>query len=186
MRGELHRYETVPFPFDQALDLGLELAGIVGGPIGRAFKGLLTGGSLSDDDLDEQMLGAAAGEIGELPAKLLAAGGSRLVARILARTTRIGRHQAKPGVPAELYKMPLADPQQRDAAFGGGNLAEAMKAVKWVLQVNYGPFLTDLWQSLRGPLAGLVTLPTSSATPESSEGPTIEQQSDGMKPTEIV
>ena len=184
--GEIHRYETVPFPFDQALDLGLELAGIIGGPIGRSFGSLLTGGTLDDDDLDEKVFAAAAAELGELPSKLLAAGGAQLVARILARTVRIGRSEGKPGTPPTLYKMPLSDPAQRDAAFGGGNLGEAMRAVKWVLGVNYGPFLTDLWQSLRGPLAGLVAGQPTPAAPESQEAATSNPPSDGMRPTEIV
>jgi len=177
--GREHRYETVPFAFDQCFDLGLELAAMVGGPLGEAFKSVLLGGNAGALDLDEKVLGQAIGALGELPGRVIAAGGSKLIARILATTTRIAT------VGGELRKQPLLDDGQRTAAFGGGNLREAIDAVRWVLTVNYGPFVESIWGDLRPQLAGLAM--SAGIGPEhEAEMPPSEPKSAAMKPSEIL
>jgi hypothetical protein len=138
MAGVEHAYTTRPFAFDEAFDLGLEIAAVVGGPLGDAFKSLLLGSALSDEVLDNEVIGHALAGVGDIPGRLIAQGGARLVARILATTTRIGTDDKG------MVKQPLSDADARSDAYSGGNLIEAVAAVKWVLSVNYGPFLTAL------------------------------------------
>lgn len=174
--GGEHAYTCKPFPFDQAFDLGLELAAIVGGPLGEAFKGLLMGSTLDDDTLDDQVIGNAVASIGELPERLMARGGSALLARILSTTTRVGKDEKG----SVLHR--LGDADDRDAAFAGGNLREAIDAARWVLEVNYGPFLAGMWEGLRPRLTELASSLQSSPPSQ----PTSEPQNQNLKPTEIV
>lgn len=174
--GIEHAYEHRAFPFDECLDLGLELAAVVGGPLGESFKALLMGGDLADGALDEKVLTQAVAGLGDVPARLIARGGSALIARILATTTRIGTDAGG------LVKQSLGDASVRDAAYSGGNLIEAIHAVKWVLQVNYGPFLTGLWDAYLPALSELAgPLMTGGQETQQSESSEPEQ-----KPSEIV
>ncbi len=170
--GVAHRYSCKPFAFDECFDLGLELAGIVGGSVGEAFKNLLLGSELDDLALDGQVIGSLAKTFGELPGKLTAAGGSKLIARVLAQTWRVGD---------DGERQLLGEADDRTAAFSGGNLREAIDAVKWVLTVNYGPFLMGLWSVLQSQLPALESLRGLRPETESSD-PT----SDELKPPEIV
>jgi hypothetical protein len=182
LNGEPHRYECRLFAFDEAFDLGLELAGVVGGPIGDAFKGMLLGSGMDDLELDGQVLGSIAGTLGDLPGKLATAGGSRLIARILAQTSRVG-DDGNGGKVRQL--LDLED--DRNAAYGGANLREAIDAVRWVLTVNYGPFLMGLWDALQPQLGALESLRRMRhSPPEESETQSSEHTSPTLKPTEVV
>jgi len=165
MYGRLHGYTCRPLGFDDALDLGLELAALAGGPLGTAFKGLLLGNEdpieLGADDKTDDMMSQIIQGLSALPEQLIARGGSALIARVLAGVIRIGEDdQGK-------VKQDLSDKDDRDAAYGGGNMAEAFRAVKWVLEVNYGPFLTEVWAGVQPHLSG----------PESSLKPSLLTQS---------
>lgn len=188
MAGVPHRYETVPFAYDECLDLGLELAALVGGPLGEAFKGLLLGSDLKAANLDQQVLARAVASLGELPARLLQRGGAQLVARVLATTMRIDEVTIRAGTPATKVKQHLRDPAARTAAYSGGNLRESFDAVRWVLEVNYGPFLAAMWDVLRPPLAELAS--SLGIGPESPEPESETQQSkatsEPVRPTETV
>lgn len=174
--GIEHAYEHRPFPFDEAFDLGLELAAVVGGPMGEAFKALLMGGDLDDGALDQQVLTKAVAGLGDVPARLIARGGSALIARILATTTRVGTDAGG------LVKQSVGDASVRDAAYSGGNLIEAIHAVKWILQVNYGPFLTALWAAFQPALSELAGPLTTGGQETQPNAPNANDQ----KPSEIV
>lgn len=174
--GEEHAYTCTPLGFDEAFDLGLELAAVVGGPLGEAFKGLLLGSGLDDDSLDEQVIGQAVASIGELPERLIARGGSALLARILGTTTRVGRDEKG----SVLHRLDAKE--DRDAAYSGGNIREAMDAARWVLEVNYGPFLAGMWGALRPQLAALAGS-LMSTDPEEQTSTTPNHD---LKPSEIV
>jgi len=186
LQGNPHRYESSPLGFDQAFDLGLDLAGLVGGPLGEAFKGLLLGSTLDDESLDQRVISHAVVSVGELPARILQAGGAELVGRILSTTIRVDKRTVKEGTPATLVKQHLHDPDARTEAYGGGNLREAIDAVRWVLEVNYGPFITGLWQDLQAPLAELASSLQTVPKPEESKQPTSSPSQSDVKPTEIV
>jgi len=175
--GNSIRYECKPFGFDQAFDLGLELAAVVGGPLGEAFKGLLLGADLDDDRLDEAVIGKALASVGELPDRLIARGGSELLAKLLANVQRMGSDEAG------TVRQHMSDPEDRDAAYGGGNLREALDAAKWVIEINYGPFLTGLLDALRPQLEALIAPvnPSPEETAQSSAPPTPP-----LKPVERV
>ena len=175
---EPHSYECKPYAFDEAFDLGLKLAGVVGGPIGEAFKSMLLGSDLDDLELDGQVIGSIAGTLGDLPGALAKAGGSELIARILAQTWRAGD---------EGNRQLLGDAEDRDAAYSGGNLREAIDAVRWVLTVNYGPFLMGLWEVLQPQLGGLEGLrKLRHNPPEASATQSKEDTSPDLKPSEVV
>lgn len=183
MDGGEHVYECKPFAFDEAFDLGLKLAGVVGGPIGEALKGLLLGSGLDDLELDGQVIGSIASTLGDLPGRVATEGGSELIARILKQTWRKGGTSDPGGDVRQL----LGEAGDRDNAFGRGNLREGMEATAWVLRVNYGPFLTGLWAVLRPQLAGLETLRNlHQDPPEASETEHSERTSPVSKPTEVV
>ncbi len=174
LSGELHSYQCKPFAFDEAFDLGLKLAGIVGGPLGEALKGMLLGSELDDLKLDERVIGSIAGTLGELPGRIAAAGGSVLIARVLAQTWRKGDDGTR---------QLLGEADDRTEAYSGGNLREGIDAVRWVLMVNYGPFLTGLWGELAPQLAELESLRNLS---QGSETENSEPSSNDLKPVEIV
>jgi len=56
-----------------------------------------------------------------------------------------------------------------------------MDAARWVLEVNYGPFLAGMWDALRPQLATLASSLTASQTSQQ----TSEAQNPDLKPTEI-
>ena len=179
--GTTHKYQTVPLPFDKAIDLKLDILKIVIRPLGDAFGELLGSASglgeaeslggapsasggpeeahvddpgdsfdVTTDSVDWSRLGEL---LEQLPERLIAAGGSRLLARILHDTSRI----SPPAEEGEKSKrLQLRDPKARDAAFSAGNWPECYKAVAWILGVNYSPFSTDnssdwksIWSDLR-------------------------------------
>jgi hypothetical protein len=180
--GRDHAYTCAPLPFDDAFDLGLEIAAVAGGPLGEALKGLMMGATLDDAGLDETVIAQAVAGLGELPGRLLKRGGSELVARILSTCERVGEDEKG------LVKQRLNTPEARTAAFGGGNMGEAIHAVRWVLTVNYGPFLTALWDDLRPHLSGLA-LQHGIVPPSQEEETTNESSaptSSDLKPTERV
>lgn len=155
--GNTHLYQIEPFTFDESFDLGMELADLVGGPVGEAIKAMMTGGDFDlDSAVDDSTLGKALAEITTIPRRIMQAGGSELVARVLANTMRTGKDGN--GKPVKQY---MREPAARTAAYAGGNQAEAVAAMKAVLEVNYGPFLARLYETVSPYLAGLGTSLTS-------------------------
>jgi hypothetical protein len=132
MHGKEQRYFTVPLPFDEAFDLKADLASLVAGPLAA----MSDSGSLAD--------------LADVPRLIAEKGGSKLVARLLAKTQRV----------CDGKRRPLSDPEWRTEAYSGGNWVEFYSAVRWVFDVNYGPFLTVVQQLLKGPLGELLTSPS--------------------------
>jgi hypothetical protein len=65
-------------------------------------------------------------------------GGSDFLVKLLKNCSRSVTVDGKPKIQS------LANPASRSSAYGGGNMIEFFYALRWVLGVNYGPFLTDL------------------------------------------
>jgi hypothetical protein len=129
-----HDYQIVLYDFDYCFDLGMEIADGVGGPIGEVFKGMLLG---SGEDLDWEKIGDS---LKDLPAGIMKAGGSEMVAKIFKGTTRLDGE-----------KQRLWESDARNKAFGQGNMFEAFEALYKVLELNFGPFLSRLqakWMEL--------------------------------------
>ncbi len=80
-------------------------------------------------------------------------GGSKLVARLLAKTQRV----------CDGKRRPLSDPEWRTEAYSGGNWVEFYAAIRWVFDVNYGPFLTAVQTLLSGQLSGLLASQSATA-----------------------
>jgi len=140
--GVEHAYFAEPLPFDESFDLGLEIAAMVGGQLGEAFSTLLQGGNLEsklDEELDPKAL---ARSLLALPDRLLQRGGSKLLVRLLATTSRAVEVDGPRG--RKLTRMSLADEEVRTAVYSAGNQLEALRAAKWAFEVNYGPLLTEL------------------------------------------
>lgn len=143
--GNPHDYTTIPFAYDKSFDMKLKLLGIIVRPLTDAVGELLSGateGTKNDpgnvtldfaaviEAIDWRQIGPIAQKI---PERLVAAGGSELVAALLHDTVRrTGDGQA----------LKLSNPGSRSKAYSGGNQIESYKAVKWVLEVNYAPFST--------------------------------------------
>lgn len=148
--GESHVYWIKPFAYDESFNLGLELADLIGGPIGEALKSLFMGGDIDLDSINEGTIGRALAEAVTLPRRILDAGGSGLVKRMFTETVRMARDEQ-----GELYKQNLVQPDARTLAYAGGNQRESVEALWAVLEVNYGPFLTALLQAVSPYLSGL-------------------------------
>jgi hypothetical protein len=136
--GRPHLYEIEPMGYDDSFNLGLELADLVGGPVGEGIKAMLMGADLDLDLSNPNMedIGRAVAELFTIPRRVLAAGGAQLAAKILRGATRIG-HNAQ----GQQVKQDLSLPTMRTAAYAGGNQAESFLAMRAVIEVNYGPFL---------------------------------------------
>jgi hypothetical protein len=124
MDGTSWHYITVPLEFDAALALKLDLVGIAGKPLVESLRA--AGGSADVADVD---FFAA---LTDLPERIVAKGGPELVARLFARTQRV----------VDGKRRNLSDPHVRTEAYSGGNWIEFYAAARWVIEVNYGPFLT--------------------------------------------
>jgi hypothetical protein len=141
-----HEYRMVPLGADAGLDFGLEVAEIVGGPVGAAITAALFSGDEDGEDLD---WGGVISAAVNLPAALRKAGGSALFARIFAGNFV---RQIRPQDAGQAHVLQLKDALARDEAFGDGNLAEMFEVVAWVIKENYGPF----WTALSGRFGGLL------------------------------
>ena len=180
--GRARRYEITPLEYDDSLDLGLKLADLIGGPIGDALRSMLMG---DDTDLDKQIdakvVGKALAELTSLPARIMRAGGSTLVAEMLQGVYRIEK-DAK-GV---ARRQDLTDPVERTRAFGGGNQIESFQALRAVLEVNYGPFLAVLSETVSPFLSefvGTVKSFVQGSPEETEETEENETTEDSGKPT---
>jgi len=131
------RYETIPYRFDKAINLKLKLASVLAGPLGQAL------GDLGDDD-DAVDLRALGDVLSRVPSALLDLGGAELFREILSDTVRYPLR-----ADGARSKEPLSDPINLDKAFAA-NLNELYDVLIWVLKVNYGPFLTALWERWKG------------------------------------
>jgi len=157
MDGVSHEYETIPWSFDEAVEIKLILAGLLGEPVGGMLAAFLGGGGDLDAEIDAGELGRA---VGRLPQAIMDQGGPALIARILHDTVRYTETGGK------RHGKRLRDSLARDEAYAGGNLLEAYRAIGWVLKVNYGPFLMGLSPILRGlwqRAQGLMQTATASA-----------------------
>jgi hypothetical protein len=160
--GVARRYECVPFEFDESLNLGLEIADVIGGPLGKALASMLMGGSV---DLDAEIpADSIAAHVMELPANLLKAGGADFLARIVKNCKRTIQVDGR----AKLQS--LSDPAARTDAFGGGNLMEYIRVVRWVFEVNFGPFLTEAWQAFSEKLSGFADVDPAAILKKKSTG----------------
>lgn len=141
--GNPHNYTTTPFAYDKSVDMKLKLMGIIVRPLADAFGELLSGateGSTNDpanfildfatviEAIDWRQIGPI---VQKVPERLVAAGGSELIAQLLDGTIR------RTG---DDVALKLNNPGSRSKAFSGGNQIESYKAIKWILEVNYAPF----------------------------------------------
>ena len=88
----------------------------------------------------------------QIPDRLIAGGGSKLIAEILAETRRITPGEKATDSPTRIN---LREPRARDAAYSGGNWPECLKACAWILGVNYSPFSTGDSSDWKATLSGL-------------------------------
>jgi hypothetical protein len=141
-----HEYSCIPFAFDEALDLKLQLLELVAEPLGRLLGGAAGGG---DEELEIDM--SAVGEaLAAIPQAIATRGGAQLVARVLRNTRRMDPDTNK--------WRPLRQPEERTAAYMPANMGECYRAIMWVLRVNYGPFSMDALTSSKGPLGWLSSM----------------------------
>jgi hypothetical protein len=178
--GNPHDYTTIPFDYDKSVDLKLKLMGVLFRPLADAVGELLSGATESTKNdpanatfnfalvaeaVDWRQLGPV---VEQFPERLVAAGGSELIAQILHSTVRRSGEGAA---------LKLSNPSSRSKAFSGGNQVESYKAIKWVLGVNYAPFSmgastgwSEAFDSLKtafdSALAQISTQPTGENTTE--------------------
>jgi len=184
--GVEHDYVTIPFAFDNAINLKLKILKIIVRPLVEGiqefagFAKLARAGEMTDGELDA-MSDARFGEIvDQIPERLILAGGADLLAEILKDTVR-----TTPGAGPDGQKLVLrlGKPAARDQAYSGGNWLEAYRAVAWVLAVNYAPFgtggsgsLSDIWSALRDLLPRAMTEQSIPSTaPMSDDSATSER-----------
>jgi hypothetical protein len=167
-----HTYKTAAFGFDDAVDIGLRIVSILSGPVGQAIDAAtkqINADKLLESSVD---LGAIGSALGGVPERILAQGGPAFLRRILSRTSR-GYRDAS----GKEIMMALSDTHVLDQAYAG-NLREMLKAVSWVLKVNYGPLapqvgmtgLQGLLGSLSGWLGGLGGGTEKTSTPVAAAG----------------
>lgn len=112
---------------------------------------------------------SAANVLMPLPKMIMAQGGPTFIAEIFAQTDRltaIPELQGQPNVGGEVIdtnlRQKLGKADDRDAAFGEGNMAEYWKAAAMVLVANFSPSGPDGSVSWKGAVAsltgGIVTL----------------------------
>jgi hypothetical protein len=148
--GAIRSYTSEPLPTGLSCEVALTIADALGGTVlefvGNVFRAIAGGKTDSamiarvvlDDD-------ALVGELAKVPGRLLTHGGPALIKKLLSGTKR--REEDDDGRP-RLYV--LKNQTDFDSAYAG-NLGELMRAIGWVLRVNYGPFLTGLFQAGIGP-----------------------------------
>lgn len=175
-KGQDHLYSITPFSYDEGFDLGMVLGDLIGGPIGEGLKAMLSGGDFDLDDVDDKTMGRALAELTSVPRRILTAGGSKLVKRILTGTVRMDE-----GSDGKLYKQNLEDADARTEAYAAGNQAESLQAMRAVMDVNYGPFLGRLSKIVSPYLSGLESSLMSFGQP-SPENP--EESEENGKPTD--
>ncbi len=163
-------YTTTPLGYDESGKLALRLSKITAKPLGDLFGGLMS--HLTAEDTVEAAKAADAGELAQLAADqadsenalegievgdilamlvdgIIAEGGMDLVAEIFAQTIR---HTPAADKESKAMTLHLKDSLARDRAYAGGNQAESVKAIGWVLMANYAPFLMERFQSSAGAL----------------------------------
>jgi hypothetical protein len=165
--GRSYSYTCIPFKFDKAWNLKLKILRIIVKPIGDALGELLSGDA--GDGLSIEETAQLAGQYGQLgailgqvPERLIEAGGASLVAEILSQTIRIG------DVNGTEKPLRLSDENNRSLAYSGGNFRECYRAIRWVLGVNYAPFSADGshdWSKLFGTLTDYLPLTLAEKTP---------------------
>jgi len=149
-------YNTIPFSYDQGIDLLSIVSEIMAETIGKGI-GAMAGGNLLDADLG--VLGEA---VSSLPRMLQSKGGAQLVARFF-KATKCKR-------PDSGEWLDLGTAVGRDRAFCG-NYAESLEALAWVIEINFGPFSgpTNRWRRLWSKGAGLLSNAMSAEATQSSE-----------------
>lgn len=158
--GNPHKYNTVPFGYDQGFDLLADIMAIFGGSfgglIGTAMAGANSGG-ISLAQLGES-LGPA---LEALPRLIAQKGGSKLIGRLLSQTRRQDEDE---------NWQRLSNRHVRDNAYAAGNYTESLAAIKFVIEANYVPFLPDGTPDWNAFFAGLSkVIPITPAESETSE-----------------
>ncbi len=175
--GKPHEYSCEPLGYDESMGLKLRLGLMVIRPVVSALGATLAdaiatlGGDAEDpaagvnladlgavlDQLDGMDFGTIGKELASsadvLLERLIAAGGAEFIAEILAGTTR----RTPDAEQDHLKTLDLSKPLGRTRAYSGGNQIESYRAIKWILAVNYAPFmmgesggLPALWAALKG------------------------------------
>lgn len=162
--GEEHEWTCEPFGTRRAVDMLSRVVQIVLGGDSRNLDQIL------DQDVPALRETFAAGGVGGLlgglsgaPARLLEAGGGAFVHELLRDCRRSGRD-----VRGNLTNTKLADAMVFDAV-GRGNLGEILRAVWWVLGVNYGPLFEAGLTGLSALSASGAITPGSITSAEAAE-----------------
>lgn len=151
IHGE-RRWFTEPFKTSASIDLLSEILDVAIGGGSRTLDQILGGSA------DAIGIAALFAGLGGLPRRFIEAGGSELLKRLLGNTevedpsiaSKKGRARAS-----------LANDLHFEQA-GRGNLAEVIKAAKWVIEVNYGPLGKEIIDSL-----GALSMTGGEARPDS-------------------
>ena len=143
-----HTYRMLPMGVDASLDLGLEIADMVGGSVGRAIRGAFFDGEGPDEFDPKELIGAFT----SLPAVLIRAGGAKWCGKAFGLSKA---RQVVKGDGGKARVLMLGDDTQRELAFDDGGLADMLECLGWVLRENYGPFLMGLLRR-SGPLQAVV------------------------------
>lgn len=131
--GKPHKYTCVPFGFRQSTAIFLKLQTGFLASVGPVMAGLVNGATTGDGiDLKDlpKTIGPA---LSSVPEQILQHGGSDLISEIFGRA-----HRETGG-----DMLPLNLECNLDLAYSGGNYAECLRALAWILGVNYLPFLPD-------------------------------------------
>jgi hypothetical protein len=180
-----HEYEVERFSVDEQARLQLLLGEPLFEAIAKAVSTLapviqeggvrkaMEGGTLSEmaKALSGANWGEAAGVLTPLPKMILDQGGPRLVAQILSKTTRLVpvdalRDKPMPSLTdsdaSRDLRQNLGDENDRNQAYGDGNMGEYWKAAAMVLLANFTPTgptgFVDWKQSLQSMTGGILQL----------------------------
>jgi hypothetical protein len=167
-RGVSHEWTCTPFATRHAITMLTKLADVMlGGGAQNLDQLLEVDVEKIQKDAKEKaaqgggaFIGSLLTALGPIPARLLKHDGGEFVAELMAGCTRSYKDLA-----GKRHVLDLSKPELFDS-IGRGNLGEVVAALRWVLEVNYGP----LFGGVMSGFAGLLTAGT-------------EKQSDGEEPT---
>jgi hypothetical protein len=170
--GKAHEYRMIPLGSDDCLDFGLELADMIGGPVGKAITDALFSSGKPEVDTDLNW-GTIISAAVSLPRALREAGGSQFFERIFADNTV---RKIVPQKAGKAKALMLGESSAREEAFEDGNLAEMLEAAVWVIRENYGPF----WTAASGRFGALLQAGAELLGVDASEATTNEPQTENI------